>query len=382
MIVKSKVVPIDSVRPNTWNMNEMRGSVYEFLKKSIKKRGFLEAITIMADGTIINGEHRWKALKELGESEVEVKVLDLTVEEAKAETVNFNLTKGTFDVGKLGELLLELDSSWGKDVLKENLVMEQKQIDAAIRAHQQTQKLPEDVPVIRESAVSTTVKSGDLYALGNHTLRCGDSTNLDDVLELISGNEIDMVLTDPPYNVGYKYTNHNDNMSEDDYDKFINQYVNVGLAVSPFVVTTPGAGNERHYYNSFGIIDTAYWYKGFSMTHAPVSRCRVTEPILFIGEKPTGKMLATDHLDYRTDREVGLLEAHSCPKPIGLWKELITTFTDTGGAVLDLFGGSGTTLIVAELTNRIAYVQENDPTYCQSIIDRFERQFGVKAEKI
>jgi DNA modification methylase len=108
----------------------------------------------------------------------------------------------------------------------------------------------------------------------------------------------------------------------------------------------------------------------------------VTEPILFIGEKPKGKMLDTDHLEYHTDREVGLRDEHSCPKPIGLFKELVLSFTNVGDNVLDLFGGSGTTLIVCEVEGRNCYMMEKDPTYVQSIINRYEKQFGVKAKKI
>ena len=77
-----------------------------------------------------------------------------------------------------------------------------------------------------------------------------------------------------------------------------------------------------------------------------------------------------------------LLNEHSCPKPLDMFRELLTSFTDIGGVVLDIFGGSGTTLIAAELTNRICYMQEIDPKYCQTIIDRWEKYTGRKATKI
>ena len=108
----------------------------------------------------------------------------------------------------------------------------------------------------------------------------------------------------------------------------------------------------------------------------------VTEPILFFGTKPKNKMLNTDHLEYHTDREVGLLDEHSCPKPIELFKELIATFTDVGDSVVDLFGGSGTTLIACEVLDRICYIQEKDPAYCQSIIRRWEHISGREAKKV
>ena len=108
----------------------------------------------------------------------------------------------------------------------------------------------------------------------------------------------------------------------------------------------------------------------------------VTEPVLFLGTKPKDKFLNIDYLNYHTDREEGLLGEHSCPKPIELFKEILTSFTDIGDVVLDIFGGSGTTLIAAELTNRICYMQEIDPKYCDAIIRRWEKYTGRKAVKM
>jgi hypothetical protein len=381
-IVESKVVPIDSIKPNLYNPNSMRDSIYKFLKKSIKKRGFLDPVVVNKNGIIIDGEHRWKALKELGSTEVEVKVLDISDEECKAETINLNLTKGTFDIEKLGQILLELDSLWGKEVLKENLVMEQKQIDAAIRAHQCVEELPADVPVMEVNVKSTEIQSGDLFALGDHRLLCGDATQKEDQSLLTGDSQCNITLTDPPYNVGYNYNEHDDNMPDDCYEMFIRQYVDVALSATPFVIITPGNRNEKYYYRNYETLGTAYWYKGFALTPGTICRAMVTEPIIFIGKKPTGKMLDTDHLEYHTDREVGLRDEHSCPKPIGLFKELITTFTDVGDSVYDPFGGSGTSLIVCDSIGRVCYMMEKDPLYCQNIIERYERQTGIKVKKI
>src|SRR5690554_2516034 len=88
LLVESRIVPIECVKPNTYNMNEMSEEVYQFLKQNIKKRGFTDAVLVTKDMTIIDGEHRWRAMKEVGATEIEVKVLDLTDEEAKVETAN------------------------------------------------------------------------------------------------------------------------------------------------------------------------------------------------------------------------------------------------------------------------------------------------------
>jgi hypothetical protein len=166
------------------------------------------------------------------------------------------------------------------------------------------------------------------------------------------------------------------------YESFIRMFVDVGMTVSPFLIVTTGNRNEKYYYRQFEVLGTAFWYKGFALTPGTICHAMVTEPILFIGEKPKGKMLDTDHLEYHTDREVGLRDKHSCPKPIGLFKQLVTSFTDINDSVLDLFGGSGTTLITCELTGRTCYMMEKDPQYCQNIIDRFQSQFKIKAEKL
>ena len=369
-MIESKVVPIDSIHPNKWNPNQMKGSVYEFLKKSIQKLGFVQPILITKNGTIIDGEHRWRALRDIGATEAEVKVLDISESEAKQQTINFNLTKGVLDSSKLGKLLVELEAEVGYDALKEGLVLERRQIEKAIKVHQQG---PVEVPIT--ISTTTSIKVGDRFALGNHTLVCRDSTEEKDI-------SADITITDPPYNVGYKYGEYSDTLDDADYKLFIFRYVTDCLNVSPFVIITPGKVNERYYYNMFDVIDSAVWYKGFALTHGICSRVMVVEPILFFGKKPLNMALSTDHLDYHTDREEGLLEEHSCPKPLGLWKDLITSFSSLGDVVYDPFGGSGTTLIACELTGRICTTYELDPLYCQTIVNRWEKYTGKKAEKI
>jgi DNA modification methylase len=206
-------------------------------------------------------------------------------------------------------------------------------------------------------------------------LVCGDALAEKEI-------EADLVLTDPPYNVGYEYEGYTDTLTDTDYKLFIYQYVTDCLRIAPFVIITPGKVNERYYYNMFDVIDSAVWYKGFALTHGICSRVMVVEPVLFLGKKPKDRALNTDYLNYHTDREEGLLDEHSCPKPLGLWKELITSFTGVGDTVYDPFGGSGTTLIACELLDRICYTYELDPLYCQTIINRWEKYTGKKAEKI
>jgi ParB/RepB/Spo0J family partition protein len=371
-MIESKEVSIDSIHPNDWNPNIMKGSVYEFLKKSIQKYGFVQPVIVTPTGVIIDGEHRWKACKEIGKETIEVKVLDISDSQAMQQTINFNLTRGVLDSSKLGKLLLALEKELGRDVLAESVALERRQVEKAIKVHQSSPS--EEIQC--ETAKTTDISVGDSFALGVHTLYCGDA------LQGEADFDADITLTDPPYNVGYGYSGYMDTLEDTAYKEFIFRYVTRCRDVSPFVIITPGKVNEHYYYSMFKIEDTATWYKGFALTHGICSKVMVTEPILFIGEKPKNRQLNTDYLNYHTDREEGLLEMHSCPKPLGLFKELITSFTGVGDTVYDPFCGSGTTLIAAELTDRICVAHEIDPLYVQTIIDRYEKYTGRKAEKL
>ena len=235
--IESKRVPIDSIKPNSYNPNVIKGSVYDFLKRSIKKVGFVQPIVVTSDGVIIDGEHRWKACKDNGETEIEVKVLAISESEAKAATINFNMTKGVLDADKLGKMLLEMEREMGGDKLKESLVLEKKKIDNAIKQAIKKERTP---IVAVERATETSIVVGDVFELGPHTLRCGDS--IKDPLDTAA----DITLTDPPYNVGFKYGEYIDDKTEKEYMDFVGAYVSRALEISPFVVLTHRIVTGKH----------------------------------------------------------------------------------------------------------------------------------------
>lgn len=377
-IVKSEVVPVDSIRPNDYNPNKMPGSVYAFLKKSIAKWGFLQAVIVTTDNVIIDGEHRWKAVKEQGGTEIEIKRVDMTEEEAKASTINFNQTKGEADEEMLGRLIRSLHESMGADKLQQAIVLDTRRINNLIRRYEESQNPATDTHV-EDPTLETTIQHGDLIYLGGHRLMCGDATNKDDVGMLVVEKSA-LTITDPPYNVGYEYRDYKDNLTATEYREFIRKYVENCLEYSAFVIITPGNGNLRYYYQQFDVIDQTVWNKKYSGTGGHVCRAMVTEPILYIGKKPANKFLDTDYMEIMTDRQDGLREKHSCPKPVQLFKNLVVVFTVLGDTVIDLFGGSGTTLMVCEQNGRFCSIMERDPVYCQNIVNRWEAYTGKKAE--
>jgi DNA modification methylase len=140
-------------------------------------------------------------------------------------------------------------------------------------------------------------------------------------------------------------------------------------------IITPGKSNERRY----SPIEYMTWYKGFGLSRGSFYKAMVTEPILLFGKKPKNKFYNTDHFQFHTEREPGLRELHTCPKPVKLFGALIEPMTDVGSLVYEAFCGSGTTLIAAEQLGRKCYGMEISPAYCDVIVRRFENLTGEEA---
>jgi DNA modification methylase len=216
---------------------------------------------------------------------------------------------------------------------------------------------------------------GRLRLRSRHRVLCGDSTKAEDVERLMDGERAELMLSDPPYNVGYEYSDHKDNMSDAKYQAFCDAYMKHGQAVSDMQIITPGKSNERRY----SPIEYMTWYKGFGLSRGSFYKAMVTEPILLFGKKPKNKFYNTDHFQFHTEREPGLRELHTCPKPVKLFAALIEPMTDVGSLVYEAFCGSGTTLIAAEQLGRKCYGMEMSPQYCDVIVRRFENLTGEEA---
>ena len=234
-----------------------------------------------------------------------------------------------------------------------------------------------DEDEVPETDNHSFVNRGEIWQLGNHRLMCGDSTKIEDVELLMNGEKADMVFTDPPYGIGYEYESYKD-ISGDDYEDFCNKWFNILKEMVDFIVISTGWKYNRFWQNKEPS-DNFYWICRNKMTGGSASHFRKCEPILIWG-KPY-KRYDFDFFEQTTQIEKELNGKHSCPKPVDLIKNILDGCVN-GGNILDVFGGSGTTLIACEKTNRKCFMMEIDEHYCTVIIERWQKYTGKTAEKI
>jgi DNA modification methylase len=347
---------------------------------SIKEFGWTNPILVDGSNGIIAGHGRLMAARKLGMTEVPIIELSgMTDTQKKAYIIADNqlaLNSG-WETSLLSIELEELKTEgFNLDILGFN----QKELDAIL-----TPEIVEgltDEDAVPEAPVEPKTKLGDIYQLGNHRLMCGDSTSIDAVEKLINGNKVDIIFTDPPYNVGFNGRSgkhdiiKNDNLSENDFENFITEVCNIIKAINPKV-----------YYiwcnwNFYGILQNKLEYKtcivwaknvfgmgnGYRHQH---------EFCLFNGKIDEFVKNESDLWEIKKDYNY----VHPTQKPVVLSVRAFGNHIKLLN-VLDLFGGSGSTLIGAEQTNRKAYLMELDPKYCDVIVKRWEDFTGKKAELI
>lgn len=240
-------------------------------------------------------------------------------------------------------------------------------------------------------------KLGDIYQLGRHKLMCGDSTSVENVKKLTGGELVDMLITDPPYNVAYegktkdKLTIQNDSME----DKAFREFLKSAFSAADELMK-PGAvfyiwHADSEGYNFRGachdvgwkVREVLIWNKN-SMTLGRQDYQWKHEPCLYGWKEGASHLWASDRkqttvIDFNRPTRADI---HPTMKPIGLFDYQIKNNTKGGDAVLDLFNGSGTTIMACEQNGRRAFCMELDPKYVDAAIDRWEKFTGQKAVKL
>ncbi|SQG92607.1 adenine methyltransferase [Streptococcus dysgalactiae subsp. equisimilis] len=384
--VDKKLSEITPYKNNPRNNDEAVGPVAE----SIKEFGFKVPIVVDKNGEIVNGHTRYKAAKKLGLETVPVIVADdLSEEQIKAFRLADNKVGeiAVWDLDLLNEELndiLDLDmSAFGFDVLDnlDDLIEDEKDLD----------DFTETVPDEPKS------KLGDIYQLGSHKLMCGDSTNGADVKKLMNGELADLLLTDPPYNVAYEgktkdsLTIKNDSMDNDSFRQFlVNAFSSANEVMKPGAVFYIWHADSEGYNFRGACFDIGWtvrqcliWNKN-SMVLGRQDYHWKHEPCLYGWKDGAGHLWASDRkqttvIDYEKPQRNGV---HPTMKPVGLFDYQIKNNTKGSDIVLDLFGGSGTTLIACESNGRHARLMEYDPKYVDVIINRWEELTGDKAIKL
>jgi DNA modification methylase len=252
------------------------------------------------------------------------------------------------------------------------------ELDALLNPIEETEGLTDEdaVPDVPEEPKT---KLGDIYILGNHRLMCGDSTSIDAVDKLMAGNSVDLLFTDPPYNVAFNGRSgkhdviKNDNLSESDFETFIGEVCNTIKAIDPKVYYI--WCNWKFYGILQGKLDyktCIVWAKNvFGMGNGYRHQ---HEFCLFNGKIDEIIKNESDLWEIKKDHNY----VHPTQKPVALSVRAFGNHIKLLN-VLDLFGGSGSTLIGAEQTGRKAFVMELDPKYCDVIVKRWEDFTGKKA---
>ncbi len=360
---------VDTLIPYPKNAKKHPKKQIEQIKNSIQEFGFNQPIVVDKDNVVIVGHGRLEAAKLLGLKEVPTLTVDLSKQQADAYRLADNkLNESDWDMELVVEELKELDMA-GFDIELTGF-----DADLIIEPEDRDDKVP-DVPD------EPTSKLGDIYQLGEHRLMCGDSTNIEDVEKLMDGQKADMVFTDPPYGVGFKYNSHDDNVTDEEYEKFSRAWFENANEVTNFIVVTTGQKQKRMWYRIDESVEEMVWFKKFSLSPGKVSYVLLVEPIMVWG-KCLKERYRTDFFEIMTDREKDIAGKHTCPKPVQLSHDLIQPQTNKDDIVLDLFGGSGSTLIACEKLNRKCHMMELDPKYVDVIIKRWEDYTGQTAVKL
>lgn len=345
---------------------------------SIKEFGFKVPIIIDKDNVIVAGHTRYKAATKLGFDEVPcIKADDLSEEQIKAFRLADNKVAelAEWDFKLLGEEL-------------EGLTMDMEQFGFEME-EEETEVVEDEVPDIPEEAKS---KYGDIYLLGNHRLMCGDSTKHEDVEKLMNGNKVDLLITDPPYNVDYEGSNgmkiQNDKFEEgEEFCQFLtdafscaDSVMKPGAVFYIWHADSEGYNFRKACQNiNWKVRECLIWAKN-SLVMGRQDYQWQHEPCLY-GWKEGTHLWASDrkqttllHFDKPMKNDI-----HPTMKPIALFDYQIKNNTKQGDVVLDLFGGSGTTIMACEQNHRVAYSMELDPRYVDAIVQRWENFTGKKA---
>lgn len=409
---------VQDLIPCGLNPNTNTDHQFAKLKKSIKQDGYVEIIVIDIDGRIAAGNHRHRALTELGMAEKEIDV----------RVPNRKLTKEEFDRYLIASNALH--GQWDFDVLREydpDLLLQLLNEEDLHRAFDDALEVKDDhfdETKEIERAKTTKIQPGDMFALGRHRLICADATDPESAKKLMGNARADLIDDDLPFNIGLSYnlgtggkSNYggttNDNKSEEEYRAFVKSVMQNALSVAKPDAHIAFWCDERYVflfqqlYAELGVhsLRLCIWLKNNQSPTPTVAFNKITEFVAYgtIGrpwlndkvknlnevinkEVTTGNQLSEDILDllniWLVKRMPGNSYDHPTQKNPTVHEKILRRCTRPGDAVLDLTAGSGSILAACEQLGRTAYCCEMEPIFCQVIVNRYEKMTGLKAQKI
>ena len=393
--MKVEQIAADDLIPYINNSRTHDSNQVSQIAASIKEFGFTNPILIDKDNGIIAGHGRLMGAQKLGLKNVPcIRLGDLSEAQKKAYIIADNKLALNAD-WDLEMLSIEIEELQALDFDIDLLGFTIDELDA-MDANPEVEGLTDEdeVPEVPEEP---TTKLGDIYQLGNHRLMCGDSTSIDAVELLMGGVKADQLITDPPYNVSYvgktkdAMTIQNDSMSDPQFREFLRDaFVCANIVMKEGAVFYIWHADSEGFNFRGACMDSGWtirqcliWNKN-SMVMGRQDYHWKHEPCLYGWKDGAGHLWASDR------RQTTIIEfdrptvsrLHPTMKPVGLIEYQVTNNTKGEDVVLYLFGGSGSTLIACEKTNRNAYLMELDPKYCDVIVKRWEDFTGKKAELV
>lgn len=410
--------PINSLKPCPWNPRKWDSTAVEHLRESLTRFGFVDPLIVNIHpdrkNVIIGGHFRWTVAKDLGFTEVPIIYISLMEDKERELNLRLNRNVGEWDYDLLKDfdtsLLLEVgfDNNDLGDIWNDALETDDDGFD--------TEK---EISKITEPKT----KLGEFYALGEHRLLCGDSTDEAIVKKLMGSKLANMIYCDPPYNLGISYTDGistkgkygglktNDSLSKNEYRSFLEKTMRNALLVTKANCHTfywcdeNRVGMIQNLFEELGLENkrTCLWLKNNFNVTPQVAFNKAYEPCVYATRgKP---YLASDikNLNEVMNKEVGVGNrmhediidlfniwlvkrlpgqdySHPTERSPTLHEKALKRCTRVGGIVLDLFGGSGSTLASCEQMKRVCYTVEIEPIFCDLIINRYEKLTGTKAQ--
>lgn len=408
---KHEIRKVSDLIPNPDNPRTITKETLKGLKRSMKKNGYTHRIIVDCHNMILSGHARWLVFKEQDpDAEIECMVAqrELTKEEIQEAVLGHNTLGGDWNIE-------DLQMKFEPVLLEAYGLVVDKSDDFDTK---------EVVEVDTPDEVKTRCQPGDIWVLGDHRLICGDSTKQEDVNALLNGNKADLLLTDPPYNMNYTGAGGgkanaimNDNMPEPEFEVFLTKFFDCAYhgmkdgATAYVFYKEMGYGTFMRAMKFGGLTfkQEIIWkkdqlvlggskyqgiYEPFLMGckgdsikvwNGGRKQVNVLEGIDLMSEEDLRKaykeLLASLETDVVEEERTKKNDKHPTMKPVKLLARLVRNSSNVGDIVLDLFGGSGSTMMACEQIGRKCYMNELDPHYCDVIIERWEQMTGKQAIK-